>query len=191
MTHAALTSIERSPETATAAALDDLAAYAAKLDTDATAYRRRIHEAAEDVFDRAVRDIIEATDAIADAELLDSYCCGACSAVVESITERAGVAVAVAIASLSVALASAPDLDELHEACLAAAEVEDALCTASDELREPWREWLAQRCAFLVQELPAWGDEPDRLDGVWSFDDDRLLVGAGPLIEWTLEKRDD
>lgn len=54
------------------------------------------------------------------------------------------------------------------------------------------RETRLRMAGIDICELPHFGgDEPSNTLGVWSWDEDRLLVGEGPFSDWRIVDRED
>jgi hypothetical protein len=52
------------------------------------------------------------------------------------------------------------------------------------------RDW-AENAGIDLTSLPTFGgDEPDDTGGVWSWDENRLLVGDGSFEDWEIVSRD-
>jgi hypothetical protein len=91
--------------------------------------------------------------------------------------------------TLAEAIKTAPDLWKLHEALVA---FEAAAHDSDDEWGEPGNEmeWDLSKRGIDVCELPTFSPEwPKDTTGVWSWDDNSLLVGEGSFSEWRIVER--
>jgi hypothetical protein len=88
------------------------------------------------------------------------------------------------IKTLALAVMTAPSLDALKDAL-------EGLQEALQEVYEETGDWNARDLSEVVDltSLPTWGEEPDSTDGVFSYDNERLLYIEGSNIY--LEARED
>lgn len=78
---------------------------------------------------------------------------------------------------------NAKDLWELHRALAAFEHILDEDDDTENELKY---------LGIDICELPTFGgNAPESTSGVWSWDEDHLLVGEGPFVEWRIVERNE